>query len=160
MITKRKFTVKQVFFHYQVGSLVDHRGSKPYTLVGPPVLRLVLDPLAVLLLNNRLSMITHLWMFLFLSGSFYTYQKVFLFQGMYHLTVAHSKQGMGVEVFLRQCEQWLTRKIGSKTAAYGSSRRMTSPKIKQDWLRPVSTGFNKFQQAKLSVKIQGLCESS
>ncbi len=43
------------------------------------------------------------------------------------LTVAHSKQGMGVEVFLRQCEQWLTRKIGSSTAAYGSSLRMTSP---------------------------------
>ena len=41
-------TVKQVFFHYQVGSLVDHRASKPYTLEGPPALQLVLDPLAVL----------------------------------------------------------------------------------------------------------------
>ena len=52
-------TVKQVLFHYQVGSLVDHRAYKPYTLVGPPATRLVLvilgiDLLAVLLLNNRL----------------------------------------------------------------------------------------------------------
>ena len=31
-------TVKQVFFHYQVGSLVDHQAYKPYTLVGPPIL--------------------------------------------------------------------------------------------------------------------------
>ena len=45
-------TVKQVFFHYQVGSLADLRASKPYTLVGPPALRLVLDPLAVKLLDN------------------------------------------------------------------------------------------------------------
>ena len=44
-------TVKQVFFHYQVGSLVDHRASKPYTLAGPPALRLV-----VLLLDNQLYM--------------------------------------------------------------------------------------------------------
>ena len=43
-----------MLFHYQVGSLVDRRASKPYTLAGPPALRLVLDPLAVLLLNNRL----------------------------------------------------------------------------------------------------------
>ena len=35
-------------------SLVDHRAYKPYTLVRPPVLRLVLDPLAVKFLNNRL----------------------------------------------------------------------------------------------------------
>ena len=47
-------TVKQVFFYHQVGSLVDHRASKPYTLVGPPALRLVLDPLAVLLLDKQL----------------------------------------------------------------------------------------------------------
>ena len=33
-------TVKQVFFHYQEGSLVDHQAYKPYTLVGPPALRL------------------------------------------------------------------------------------------------------------------------
>ena len=46
-------TVKQVFFHYKGGSLVDHRASKPNTLVGPPALRLALDPLAVKLLNNR-----------------------------------------------------------------------------------------------------------
>ena len=39
------------FFLYQVGSLVDHRASKPYTLVGPSALRLVLGPLAVLLLD-------------------------------------------------------------------------------------------------------------
>ena len=31
-------TVKQVFFHYQEGSLVDHRAYKPYTLVGHPAL--------------------------------------------------------------------------------------------------------------------------
>ena len=40
-------TVKQVFFHYQVGSSVDHRAYKPYTPVGPPALQLILDPLAV-----------------------------------------------------------------------------------------------------------------
>ena len=50
----RLTTVKQVFFHYEVGSLVNHRAFKPYTLVGPPALQLVLDPLAVKLLNNRL----------------------------------------------------------------------------------------------------------
>ena len=43
-----------MFFHYQVGSLVDHRALEPYTLAGPPALRLVLDLLAVLLLDNRL----------------------------------------------------------------------------------------------------------
>ena len=43
-----------MFFHCQEGSLVDHRAYKPYTLVGPPALRLVLDPLAVLFLDNRL----------------------------------------------------------------------------------------------------------
>ena len=38
---KRVFTtVKQVLFHYQVGSIVDHQAYKPYTLVGPPALRL------------------------------------------------------------------------------------------------------------------------
>jgi hypothetical protein len=52
---------------------------------------------------------------------------IFLEQCNKQLTVAHSKHGMGVEVFLRQWEQWLTRKIGSSTAAYGSSRKMTSP---------------------------------
>ena len=50
-------TVKQVFFHYQKGSLVDHRASKPYTLVGSPALRLVLDPLAVKLRDNGLCML-------------------------------------------------------------------------------------------------------
>ena len=48
---------KQVFFHYQVGSFVDQRSSKPYTLVGPPALQLVLDPLAVKLLDNRLYLL-------------------------------------------------------------------------------------------------------
>ena len=48
--------VKQVFFHYQEGSLVDHRAYKPYTLVEPPALQLVLDPLAVIFLDNRLYM--------------------------------------------------------------------------------------------------------
>ena len=43
-----------MFSHYQVGSLVNHKASKPYTLVGPPALQLVLDPLAVKLLDNRL----------------------------------------------------------------------------------------------------------
>ena len=45
MIKRRKYeikeclnTAKQVFFHYQVGSLVDNRAYKPYTLVGPPAL--------------------------------------------------------------------------------------------------------------------------
>ena len=50
-------TVKQVFFHYQEGSLVDHRVNKPYTLVGPQALRLVLDPLAVIFLYNCLHML-------------------------------------------------------------------------------------------------------
>ena len=45
-----------MLFHYQVGSLVDYRASKPYAQVGPLALRLALDPLAVLLLNNRLCM--------------------------------------------------------------------------------------------------------
>ena len=43
-----------VFFLYQKGSFVDHQAYKPYTLVGPPALRLVLDPLAVIFLDNRL----------------------------------------------------------------------------------------------------------
>ena len=47
-------TVKQVFFHYLEGSLVDQRAYKPYTLVGTPALGLVLDPLAVIFLNNCL----------------------------------------------------------------------------------------------------------
>ena len=49
-------TVQQVFFHYQEGSLGNHQAYKPYTLVGPPALRLVLDPLAVIFLDNRLYM--------------------------------------------------------------------------------------------------------
>ena len=46
---KEYFTaVKQVFFSYTTqGSLVDTRAYYPYTLVGPPVRRLGLDPLAV-----------------------------------------------------------------------------------------------------------------
>ena len=40
--------------HYKEGSLVDHRAYKPYTFVGPPALTLVLDPLAVIFLDNRL----------------------------------------------------------------------------------------------------------
>ena len=47
-------TVKQVFFHYQEGSLVDHRAYKPYTLVEPPALQLILDLLAVKFLDSRL----------------------------------------------------------------------------------------------------------
>ena len=43
-------TVKQVFFHYQKGSLVDHQAYKPYTLV-------VLDPLDVIFLDNGLYML-------------------------------------------------------------------------------------------------------
>ena len=43
-----------MFFHFQVGSLVDHRAYKPYTLVEPPALQMVLDPLAVLHFNNGL----------------------------------------------------------------------------------------------------------
>ena len=42
-----------MLFYYQVGSLVDHSAYKPYTLVGPPASLLVLDPLAVLLLDNQ-----------------------------------------------------------------------------------------------------------
>ena len=42
-----------MFFHYQVGSLVDPRAYNPYTLVGPPVLQLVQYPLAVLLNELR-----------------------------------------------------------------------------------------------------------
>ena len=47
-------TVKQVFFLCQEGSLGDPRAYKPYTLVGLPALRLVLDPLAVIFLDNHL----------------------------------------------------------------------------------------------------------
>ena len=49
-------TVKQVYFHYQEGSLVDHQAYKLYTLVGPPALRLLQDPLAVIFLDNCLYM--------------------------------------------------------------------------------------------------------
>ena len=49
-------TVKQVFFHYKEGSLVDHRAYKPYTLVGPPAFRLGLDTLAVIFIDNCLYM--------------------------------------------------------------------------------------------------------
>ena len=47
-------------YHYQEGSFVDHQTYKPYTLVGPPALRLVLDPLAVIFLDNRLYMLNHI----------------------------------------------------------------------------------------------------
>ena len=53
-------TVKQVFFIYQEGHLVDRRAYKPYSLVGPPALRLVIDPLAVIFLGNRLYVCTTL----------------------------------------------------------------------------------------------------
>ena len=43
-----------MFFHYQEGSLVDHRAYEPYTLVGPPALLLVQDPLDIIFLDNRL----------------------------------------------------------------------------------------------------------
>ena len=33
-----------MFFLCQEGSLVDYQAYKPYTLVGPPALQLVLDP--------------------------------------------------------------------------------------------------------------------
>ena len=36
---------------------MDHRAYKPSTLVGPPAVRLVLDPLAVIFLDNGLFMI-------------------------------------------------------------------------------------------------------
>ena len=36
------------------GNLVDHQAYKPYTLVGPQDLQLLLDPLAVIFLNNLL----------------------------------------------------------------------------------------------------------
>ena len=42
-----------MFFHCQEGSLVYHRAYKPYNLVGPPALQLILNPLAVTFLNNR-----------------------------------------------------------------------------------------------------------
>ena len=38
--------------------LVDHWAYKPYTLVGPPALQLVLDPLAVIFLDNRLYILS------------------------------------------------------------------------------------------------------
>ena len=52
---RRREEIKRVFYYCQTsvlsytteGSLVDTRAYKPYTLVGPPVRRLVLDPLAV-----------------------------------------------------------------------------------------------------------------
>ena len=49
-VRKTNRAVKQVFLHYQ----------EPYTLVGPPALRLVLDPLAVIFLDNRLYIIHRL----------------------------------------------------------------------------------------------------
>ena len=47
-------TVKQVYFLCQEGSLVDHQAYKPFTLVGPMALRLVIDPLDDILLDNCL----------------------------------------------------------------------------------------------------------
>ena len=47
-----------MFFQYQEGSLDDCQAYKPYTLVRPPALPLVLDPLAVIFLDNR-QYITH-----------------------------------------------------------------------------------------------------
>ena len=41
-----------MFFHYQVGCLVDYRAPKSYMLAGSPDLQLVLDPLAVLLMTT------------------------------------------------------------------------------------------------------------
>ena len=41
-------------YDYQEELLVDYRAYKPYTLVGHLALRLVLDPLAVIFLDNRL----------------------------------------------------------------------------------------------------------
>ena len=57
LIEEEISTVKHVFFHNQEGSLVDHQAYKPYTLVGPPALQLVLDPLAVIFLDNRLCIL-------------------------------------------------------------------------------------------------------
>ena len=52
-IKERFTTVKQVFFSYITeGSLVDTRAYKPYILAGPPLRRLVLDPLAVYTLTT------------------------------------------------------------------------------------------------------------
>ena len=53
-----------MFFHYQEGSLVDHQAYKPYTLVGPPALQMVLDPIAVIFLDNRLYIYDKLLPFL------------------------------------------------------------------------------------------------
>ena len=67
-----------MFFHYQEGSLVDHRAYKPYyTLVGPPALRLVLDPLAVIFLDNHLYIIK--------SGIDNTLKQFLIFFSIYNL---------------------------------------------------------------------------
>ena len=44
-----------MFFNYQEGSLVNHQAYNPYTLVGPPALRLVLDPLAAIFLIAQIQ---------------------------------------------------------------------------------------------------------
>ena len=51
-----------MLFHDQEGSLVDHRAYKLYTLVGPPALQLVLDPLDVIFLNNCLYILMIFYM--------------------------------------------------------------------------------------------------
>ena len=66
-----------MFFNYQEGSLVDHQAYKPYTLVGPPALRLVLDPLAVIFLDNHLYIIK--------SGIDNTLKQFLIFFSIYNL---------------------------------------------------------------------------
>ena len=112
-------TVKQVFFHYQVGRLVDHRASKLYTLVGPPALRLVLDPLAVKLLNNRLYIrmnvvrfkclerTTHTWT-LFQRPPQTSIWKCFFYLGM------ELRQASLVRTRLGRCDQAMQRKKSGK----------------------------------------------
>ena len=63
---------------------MDHRAYKPYTLVGPPALRLVLDPLAVIFLDNCLYMIV-LLIFKY-SMEIYIYYLEKTFQGIYITT--------------------------------------------------------------------------
>ena len=61
-----------MFFHYQEGSLVDHRVYMPYTLVGPPALWLVLAPLAVIFLDNCL------YIFFFFNFSFLSFELIII----------------------------------------------------------------------------------
>ena len=86
-----------MFFHYQVDSLVDHRASKSYTLAGPPALRLELEPLAVLLLDNRLCI--HLKNIFISSATFNSAGNLYAHIRGLHKGIKREKKPRNIEEF-------------------------------------------------------------